>query len=225
MKILRFYEEVFDAIICLNAKIPKKKVLRELEGTLLFSADGAADKLFEKGFRPDYIIGDMDSINVKARENKFPGTEIIHIRDQDTNDFEKNLAIAKEQGHNRILVIGFHGGELEHTLNNWSVFMRYSREMNLCIYDKDRYGIPVFEPTRFMSFPNEIVSLIPQPECVLTTKNLKWELNRETLKLGVREGARNRARAAYFELELYSGSLMVFVDSRLPGAPVFEEYD
>jgi thiamine pyrophosphokinase len=69
---------------------------------------------------------------------------------------------------------------------------------------------------------NETISLIPQPIAFLKTKNLQWELNNEALELGVREGARNRAISDEIEIKIISGEILLFVNARLPFAPLFE---
>ena len=71
---------------------------------------------------------------------KFNTDTLIKYEDQDSNDFEKVLRYCRERNIDNNLIVGFHGGELEHTLNNWSVFSRYSKYMSLVIYDYDRYG-------------------------------------------------------------------------------------
>ena len=118
--------------------------------------------------------------------------------------------------------MGINGGELEHTLNNWSVYIKYSKLLNLCIYTKNRYGIILRENTELVLNKEEIVSLIPQPEALITTNNLYWELTKEKLELGVREGARNRARDSKVLIEIYNGEVLCFFDARLPNAPVLK---
>jgi thiamine pyrophosphokinase len=154
---------------------------------------------------------------------RFDKSKIILIEDQETNDFEKNLIFAKESGYQNIAILGFHGGELEHSLNNWSVFMRYSKGMNLCIYDEYRYGIPIRESIRFNADENEIISIIPQTRTRIITKNLKWALNNEILEFGIREGAGNVAIEQDIQIELIEGEYLLFINSRLPHAPIFNK--
>jgi thiamine pyrophosphokinase len=223
MRNLEFGPSKFDAVICLYGKLPKKKVLKSFSKSVILAADGAGLKLLKKGVLADYIIGDLDSIKGIKKKIDFKNTKIIKIDDQETNDFEKNLLFAQEKGYENILIIGFHGGELEHSLNNWSVLIRYSRFMNLCIYDKFRYGIPIRESITLQTLPNEIISIIPQTYAKIRTKNLKWVLNNEALELGMREGARNVATSERIELELIEGEYILFLNSRLPYSPIYKK--
>ena len=89
----------------------------------------------------------------------------------------------------------------------------------LCIYDKGRYGIAANTSLILQTTPSEIISLIPQPEAIITSHNLKWKLTNEELKLGSREGARNRAAGNEITIEIHSGELLIFFESRIPSAP------
>lgn len=198
--------------------MPLVSLFKQLSDIPVIAADGAANKLADIGIIPDYIIGDMDSFDGDDTL-VFQNSVILSNPDQETNDFEKILRFALEKKFERLLVAGFHGGELEHTLNNWSVFIRFARHLNLCIYDKDRYGIVANSSLKLKTIPNEIISLIPQPEAVITTHNLRWALNKEQLKLGSREGARNRATADEISIEIHSGEILIFFENKIPWAP------
>jgi thiamine pyrophosphokinase len=216
---ITFGELSFDAIVCLDANLPGADFYDLFPGMPLLAADGAGLQLSDMGVIPDYIIGDLDTFNSKSHQEKLLKTILIQIPEQETTDFEKILNFALDNNYMNILILGFHGGELEHTLNNWSVLVRYSRKMNLCIWDAGRYAIPVSSSIEIKLEQNETVSIIPQPKTTLTTDNLKWELNKEKLELGVREGARNIAILPEIRIFLHSGEYILFINARLPFAP------
>lgn len=214
------FNKKFDAIVCLNAEIPDKDFFVSLN-IPVFAADGAAVLLYRKGVVPDKVIGDMDSFFKEEEHKFFDKHDIIHISEQDTNDFEKTLNYCIEKEFRNILIIGFHGGQLEHSLNNWSIFHRYSKKANLCIYDKERYGISINNSFFLKTKPGNLISLIPEPYAVLKTNGLRWELNNEELKFGKREGARNEATKTKIKIEIISGHILLFLDSKLPYSPEF----
>jgi thiamine pyrophosphokinase len=216
---LNFKELKFDGIICLKGDLPSSDVFRQFGKLPLFAADGAANKLSEIGLIPDYIIGDLDSIEIKSIEHFGGKSKIIQLPDQDSSDFEKILNFIIKEHLRNMLILGFHGGDLEHTLNNWSILKKFAGRLNLCIYDKGRYGLPILHSIKFFPNPGELLSLIPQPKARLTTKNFKWELNDEILELGTREGARNQASHNEVSIILHDGELILFMDSRIPFAP------
>lgn len=210
----------FSAVVCLNANLPEKFIFNMVSDLPLLVADGAANNVLSLGIEPTLVIGDMDSFLSDYRQ-KIPSEKLIIVSDQETNDFEKILLYCIEKKYHDILIFGFHGGELEHTLNNWSVLKKYSKKLNLCIYDRNRYAIPIYESVELIVNIGEIISLIPQPKVRLNTKNLEWELKNEVLELGYREGARNVATGELLQLEILEGELLLFINHRLPIAPFF----
>ncbi|PKL85505.1 MAG: thiamine diphosphokinase [Ignavibacteriae bacterium HGW-Ignavibacteriae-1] len=220
MKQVIFDTNKFDALLCLNSELPDY-VFELFPNVPIIAADGAVFELQKRGLRATKVIGDLDSGKRDEIEKMYDSSDIIEISDQETNDFEKCLLWLEHSGMKNILILGLHGGLLEHTLNNWSILMRYGRKLNLCNYELGRYGIPIYDSIKMNCVENEIVSLIPNGMVRLTTRNLKWELDDEILEFSQREGARNVAVADNFEITVSEGSFLLFVDSRLPFSPIF----
>lgn len=210
--------EKYDALLCLNSDLPEREFFKQFKIPIIAS-DGAGILLYRMGILPDKVIGDLDSFYYAPESEKFNKERIVHIEEQDTNDFEKCLKYCINYNFKNILITGFHGGQLEHTLNNWSVFKRYSYILNLCIYDKGRYGFSPKNDFEIQLKKDEIISLIPQPKIKLKTEGLFWELNDEIVELGKREGGRNQAKNKNIKIKIIDGDLIVFIDDRLPFAP------
>jgi thiamine pyrophosphokinase len=218
---LTFGNLLFDCIIALDGDLPMKKVIQSMGDIPILAADGAAISLLKKNIKADYVIGDLDTFRASPLRSFFEEEKIIYLPSQEENDFEKTLNFANSMNYKNLLIIGFHGGELEHTLNNCSVLKKYAGSLNLCVYDKKRYGIPIHFSIALNTKINEIISIIPQPSVRLTTKNLKWNLNNEVLELGIREGARNLALSDTIDIALHNGEYLLFIEDRLPYAPEF----
>ncbi len=213
------FTEKFDAIICLDGILPEYEFFRKFKNIPIFCADGAVLKLIDMKIGYEKVIGDLDTLQKKGRIDEIPDSKKVYLPEQETNDFEKTLNYVHKLGSKRILITGFHGGELEHSLNNWSVLMKYQSKLSLCIYENSRYAIPVSKSIILPVEKGEIVGLIPQPKAKLTTKDLKWELQDKILELGKREGARNEALSEKAEIVVKDGSILVFINSRIPFAP------
>ena len=216
MKKYIFKNKKFDAVICLNGEIPEQEVFDTLEGIPLIAADGAYNRLYSLGIHPQAIVGDMDSVTERHNTNH---TKFIEIPDQNSNDFEKCVRYAEQLGYKNILIIGFTGGLLEHTVNNISIIIKFANELNITVYHQHRYCYYITNDIELDLRKDELVSLIPFPTALLTTDGLNWELNNEELQMGVREGARNFATKESVNIDLNSGSYLLFIDSRLPYCP------
>lgn len=211
-----------DALICLKGAPPSITELEHFADVPIIAADGAANLLYDLDVLPEYVVGDLDSVLPEVLEAMRTTTEIIVEIDQDINDFEKALRFAQQMLWKSVLVTGIHGGDLEHTLNNWSVFMRYGTSMDLLALDGNRIGIPLYGPTSYAASEHEIISLIPQPTASLTTQGLHWPLTREHITLGLREGARNRAVEPSVVVDIHEGAVFMFVEAQLPQLPVVD---
>lgn len=96
---------------------------------LLIVTDGGLNHLIGKTTRlPDYLIGDMDSVDPalldKLRRNGT--TRIIEISEQNTTDFEKTLHfVSSELNLKRIFALNAFGGRIDHTLANLNILIKY----------------------------------------------------------------------------------------------------
>ncbi len=213
---IKFQDGTFDAVICLNTKNPEIELIKTLKGVPILAADGAGLYLLNNGIIPNYVIGDLDSFGKDELSESYPKEKLIYLPDQDRNDFEKTLDFARIKNYHKLIVFGIHGGEYEHSLNNWSVLSKFSDIMNIVIYDLDRYGFCISRSSHIETIPNEIVSLIPKGYAKINTSGLKWNLIDESLALGVREGARNIALSNEITIDVSDGEILVFINSRFP---------
>lgn len=200
-----------DVVVCLNGdiQIPEKGY----EQISWVAADGAANILIKKNIVPSYIVGDMDSV-----ETKYLTTSVYKkVHEQQTNDFEKVLMFVKDKGWKKIAIMGFQGKDIDHTLNNWSIVMKYGKLLQLCIVDNNKCSIPLYSDCQLPYQKGLLVSLIPQPMVNITTIGLEWELQNGILELGKREGARNRATSENVYITIHSGSVLLVIEDVFPG--------
>jgi thiamine pyrophosphokinase len=220
-KTLRFI--LPDVLVCLNGILPERSFFEKLLPIPIAAADGAAKKLRERGITPNMIIGDLDSLADELDLWRVQKGIVIHeVSDQNSTDFEKTLTFVREQGKTNILVCGLHGGDLDHTLNNWSITMRHSAYQHLAVFDNGKIAVPIRTSVQFTAGIDEMISLIPQPSVHLSTTGLEWNLSREVLEMGKREGARNTATATMVQLDIHEGSLLLFMQAQLPYMPVVQ---
>lgn len=218
---IRFAEP--QAILCLNGTLPAHLFFETMSHLPIIAADGAALQLHKLKLTPSIIVGDLDSFRNELDIQFYSSVPILYAPDQNSTDFEKCLEYCLSQGFTSVVICGIHGGEMEHSLNNWSIVVRYGRKINLCIFEENRYGFPIFKSALIPAKIGETISLIPQPNVRISTKGLQWELNNEVLALGMREGARNSSVAEIIEITIFDGELLYFCDARLPMIPILPE--
>ena len=129
-----------DAIILANGDYPSADVPVQLlkEAPYVVCCDGGANEYIEKGYTPDIIIGDGDSL---SEENRRLYADLIHHNpDQETNDQTKAIQFLLSQGKKRIAIVGATGKREDHTIGNISLLMEYMRMgVEVCMYTD--YGV------------------------------------------------------------------------------------
>src|SRR6188768_111280 len=107
-----FQFQHYDGVLCLNGTIPDVAFWKKLPPSFpLFACDGAALVLEAMGLQPDLVLGDADSLQGRPYR-----ASLVHLACQDHTDFSKTLRYLSSQGIKRLLVVGIHGGDIDHTL-------------------------------------------------------------------------------------------------------------
>ena len=177
----------------------------------IYCTDGAYAFLLGKQIRPDYVIGDFDSVSI---DDISPFVEVLERPDQDFTDFEKSLQIIEEHGYDAVDVYGSTGQESDHFLGNLSTALEFKDRLNITFYDD--YSIFFFadKSIELEGVQKRIISLIPFHKAKkVNSKGLKFPLNDLDLRLGKRMGTRNYASEDVVEISYESGELIVFISN------------
>ncbi len=191
-----------NTLIVADGDVPTRAALDRLMPSppqLVVAADGGALKASVLGFRPDVVVGDLDSLAREAIERmRAGGVEVVvHPAAKDQSDTELAIGEALRRGATRLLVIGaFGGSRLEHTVANL---------MLLCL--PELAGVDVrladgasevrlVEDGRSLGIDGQagdFVSLFPLAPVVdgVTTDGLAYPLTDEQLTQGTARGLSN----------------------------------
>lgn len=133
-------DEKIDAVILANGDYPSAtlplKVLKE--APFVVCCDGGADEYIARGYLPDVIIGDGDSLSSENREKY--ASLIHHNPDQETNDQTKAVQFLLNMGKRRIAIVGATGKREDHTLGNVALLVEYMR-MGALVRSYTDYGV------------------------------------------------------------------------------------
>jgi thiamine pyrophosphokinase len=196
-------------LLLLNGELAEparvKKLARQARGVLC--ADGGVRHAAALGLEPMCVIGDMDS-----RPKKLPpwkNTTYWCDFDENRSDFEKALRFALGAGCESLVVAAALGGRLDHALVNVALFERYSRKLDLTLFDRGLGRI--FPPGKYrLPFPKgRAFSLLAWPQAAtVTLKGAAFPLSRHRLEPGSR-GLSNKVTGPA-ALEVHSGRVWVF---------------
>ncbi len=202
------------ALIFANGSLPSEKlVYSETENCdVIICADGGANRIINLNIKPDYIIGDLDSVLPETIE-LFSDAETITVPDQSNTDLEKAVNLCLEREIDTAVILGATGGRLDQFLGNISVLTIFKNQINLVIKDDLTTIMPVNVHLNITGIPGQVVSLFPLGECNgITTKGLKYSLENESLSPGTR-GISNEFYNEEAEVEVQIGDMIVIINS------------
>lgn len=176
----------------------------------ILAVDGAYNYLIKNNIKPDFIIGDLDSVNKKKISKKI---DIINIQNQNITDFEKSLQFIFSKKFFNVDVWGASGKSQDHFLGNLYCALKYKNKLSLIFYDK--YSIYFFakKKTIFYCLKGKKISLFPFSNVYdIITKGLKYPLVNENLSIDLRIGIRNFAIDNFVEIIFKKGALLIFIE-------------
>jgi thiamine pyrophosphokinase len=174
------------------------------------AADGGYDILRAVGIRPDVVTGDLDSLTSHVED----GVRLVMNPDQETNDLEKALQLAIDEGARHAVVIGATGLKLDHTLKNLSVLLQFHSKFESICFDDERCKMIILEKETELSLKiGTDISLYPISGKVegIVTQGLKYSLHDEFLENGVRDGSSNEVVSNPVRIQYKRGYLLAII--------------
>ena len=132
------------------------------QASVVIACDGAVEALDKAGITPTAIVGDLDSIPSRFREQY---ADRIHIvEDQEINDLTKSVRFAHRSEQQEVLILGATGLREDHTLGNISLLMDYAPLFQRIEMLSD-YGIftPILQTATLDSKPGTSVPFLARP--------------------------------------------------------------
>ncbi len=183
---------------------------------LVVAADSGYDHAVAMGFAVEVLVGDLDSI----RSDPLPDRVIVerHPRDKDATDLELALELVGRESPQRVVVVGGSGGRLDHELGIASLICaeRWSTIDEIDWFSPRGWAHVVQDHRIIHGDIGTLVSLVPmgRGSVGVSTRGLKWNLDRESLEPGTTRGLSNIMTAPVADIALQSGCLLVVVPAQ-----------
>ncbi|MDR1626990.1 MAG: thiamine diphosphokinase [Spirochaetia bacterium] len=179
------------------------------EAGLYVAADSGLLLARSFGLRPDYIVGDMDSLpNLAMLDDYDPGSVMRYPREKDYSDTELGLELAREKGCDRVFLIGGGGGRMDHFLALYSLFHRknppsaWLTDRDEMIYIDSRYALEGCKGKEISLFP------LGSQRVRMRSTGLKWPLGGLEWRIGD-VGISNIVADNYAEIQIVTGALLL----------------
>ena len=179
------------------------KVIELAKNSLVVAADAGADRLLKFNIVPDWIIGDLDSISEKAITKLEDWT--ITNKDIQKTDLEKAVDYAFEKGVKEIVIVGWEGGRIDHTL----AALGMALDPRIKLID-DKFTVYCVDgEKRIKGKENTLFSLIAMPEARVSVNGARWNLQHEKLRIGGRGIHNEIGPSGEVTIECHSGNLLL----------------
>ncbi|MDR0351488.1 MAG: thiamine diphosphokinase [Puniceicoccales bacterium] len=190
----------------MNGNLPDQWVFKGL-GLPLIAADGAANSLAARNIVPDMIIGDLDSVkNELLQKGKF-----LKNDDQNSSDFQKALKYLETENLMPTIILGLNGGYIDHILNNINIFLRTKS----IFYDEQIIGLGIDNHQTLNLKIGTKLSLFGIPSCCVSTKGLKWDLDKKELTFPGFNSCFNRTNSENVAIHIIKGTALLLLYTSL----------
>jgi thiamine pyrophosphokinase len=204
----------FKTIILANGNFPQHEIplgfLHSAEQ--IICCDGATQNLVNEGLKPDFIIGDLDSVSDEIKKQFAP--ILLFRAEQETNDLTKAVQFCVENEQTEITILGATGKREDHTLGNLSLLTDYAEKANVQLLTDDGVFTPLLKTSTLESYQGEQISIFSiYPETVFTFHNLLYPVKNRRLSSWW-QGTLNEAEGNSFTISFDKGKVLVFREYR-----------
>ncbi|NBL64341.1 thiamine diphosphokinase [Flavobacterium sp. NST-5] len=202
------------ALIIANGASCNNELLGQLLewSPLVIVLDSAIDRVLALNIKVDVLLGDFDrDFDPEMYRKKNYPLEIVHTPDQNKTDLEKAFDYLIEKNHKAVNVVWATGKRADHTFTNITNIVRYQNQLKIVILDDHSkiFQLPkIFQKWYPKDFP---ISLIPIGQVSgISTENLTYQLQDESLKIGYRTGSSNKVSSdGIVKIEHKQGDLLL----------------
>jgi len=177
----------------------------------IICADGGANYAYRQNVKPDWILGDLDSIEPEVLDYyQRQHIQIQKLKSQRNNDLEKAIRKAIRLGYQQLILIGFIGKRLDQTLATLQIAKKYIRKTRVILYSSSCEIYPLVPGKyTFSAQPGDPVSIFGFPRAYgITTTGLQWSLTNNHL-LESSRGLSNRTINSLIEISFTRGYLLL----------------
>src|SRR5436190_10869332 len=152
------------ALVFAGGDPPTAGALRNLPTPdLVIAADSGLEHASAAGYSPDLVVGDLDSADFEMVAAAAARGAVIerHSVEKNATDLELALLAARDRECSRVVVVGGHGGRLDHFLAN--VLLLASPELSALTVEARLADARVFvvrDAVELRGSPGELCSLL-----------------------------------------------------------------
>lgn len=207
------------ACLVLNGQLEDYDYIREVMDyntyELIIAVDGGANHLYRLGIMPNYILGDLDSIDDDIR-SYYEASDVVFKKfptKKDETDAELAVWMVEEEGLLGIDIYAALGGRIDHELANIQL-LYYILDRGMyprIISEREEIYILRNEEMNLKGSIGDIVSIIPVKGDArgITLANMEYSVEELDLKYSVTRGISNVMLAEDAYINVRDGCILV----------------
>jgi thiamine pyrophosphokinase len=183
------------------------------DGAPVVAADSGIDRAHDLGLTVHLAVGDFDSVTAGGLDRARSGGADVdrHPAAKDATDLELALTAALRLGPQRVVVLGGHGGRLDHLLANALLLASPALHAVEVVAQMGQARVTVVHHrSELLGAPGDLVTLLPVGGAAVgvVTEGLRFPLRDEDLPPGTTRGVSNHLVAAVASVALRAGTLL-----------------
>jgi thiamine pyrophosphokinase len=187
------------------------------EKDTILCADGGAEYTFKLGVKPDFILGDLDSISPQVLEYYQEKDVCFEKLPKNKNKTDTQVLLEKliVDDYNEIIIFAALGKRLDHTLGNLYLLEKLYTPDTLIKFVTPQERVRLIKSKTVIKDKIEkTVSLLPITSQVsgVNLSGFKYELEGRTFKRGETLGLSNIVKDNEATIDLEEGSLLLIIN-------------
>lgn len=200
------------AVVVCNGSVNTKFLYSNIsKKDFLIAVDGGANKLVKTSFKPNIIIGDMDSISKNALKKFKASEQIRYPREKDKIDLELAIDYCVKKKFKEIIILGALGTRADMTMTNIFLLTQIPKKIDArIIHENQEIYLIHKKKSSVIGLPREQISLFPINGNVkgLTLEGFKYEIKNYNLRFGIGIGLSNEFKNKKASITFKDGLLL-----------------
>ena len=203
--------------ILLNGEIKDYDYINNIVTTgsydYIICSDGGANHAYNMNIVPNYIIGDLDSVNENIMEGPKKPVVLQFQPEKDETDTELCIELSDKLKAKEIHLMGALGGRIDHTIANVNL-LYYIRKRGIIpkiVSEKEEIYIAMDEEITIDGEIGDIISILPIKNDAkgVTLKNLEYPLENYDMKFSRPLGISNVMTDINCNIKVKEGSIII----------------
>ena len=183
--------------------------------SFVIAADGGVQACRQKGFEPDVIIGDFDSLGYDLE-----GSNVIKLpKMKDDTDTLAAIRFALNKGYKRFILFGCTGGRVSHTLANMQSLIFLAKQDAIgFLVDKCEVLTATKSGFHFDTHYGGFLSVFAaESDTVISEKGLKYSVKEQPISTDFPIGVSNEFIGKEAVITIHGGIAVVVIEKQNEG--------